>query len=355
MAFHLSYVSGVLSWSNLKLLRHASALTTPFTLKMDGDDCVLLYGKHVLDTVTFPPPMAFYGRKAPSGMPYRGNAVLQGFDWVSFQCLWPCEYAASGKPCEFCFSGAEFENLAAKGKPLPTAVEAEDVAEVTAWAAGSLGCTGVQITGGSTFGGTSEDVHITAYLNALGDAGLTDSLKEILLYITPPANAARILDYYEMGATRIACSLEVWDLEKAAQVTPGKIAHTTRERTLAALELAAEKTGPAKAFSNLIIGIEGLDTLAEGAAWLAERGILPSASVWMPMGRPVLGTMKAPDLVYYQRAKDMLAELYMRHGLVPPAGRGLNVCVETDIYRYAVGSVAASPKTASSMGWLFCE
>jgi len=33
--------------------------------------------------------------------------------------------------------------------------------------------------------------------------------------------------------------------------------------------------------------------------------------------------------------KEMLAELYVKHGLIPAGGCGLNVCVEKDIYAYA--------------------
>jgi hypothetical protein len=75
--------------------------------------------------------------------------------------------------------------------------------------------------------------------------------------------------------------------------------------------------------------------LKEGATWLAERGIIPSASVWMPMGRPVMGSMTAPTLDYFRRVKEMLAELYSKYELIPPGGCGLNVCVEKDIYLYS--------------------
>jgi hypothetical protein len=34
MSFHLKYLTGILSWDNLKWLKVASELTTPFTLKI---------------------------------------------------------------------------------------------------------------------------------------------------------------------------------------------------------------------------------------------------------------------------------------------------------------------------------
>ncbi len=58
-----------------------------------------------------------------------------------------------------------------------------------------------------------------------------------------------------------------------------------------ALEYIVKHYGIGKAFSNFVIGIEPFDSLKEGATYLAKRGIIPTASVWMPMGRPVNGTM----------------------------------------------------------------
>jgi len=158
---------------------------------------------------------------------------------------------------------------------------------------------------------------------------------EILLYITPPADTSIIDDYFSLGASRIACSLEVWNMARAKEITPGKINITGRDRHLHALETTANKYGSGKAFSNFIIGIEAFDTLAQGAQWLAERGILPTASVWMPMGRLVQGSMKAPDVDYYKRVKELFAELYMKHQLEPTDSKGLNVCIERDIWKYA--------------------
>ena len=334
--FHMRYLSGILSWDNLRLLKYMGDLATPFSLRMQNNQTVLCYNGKQLDTVTFPPASGFYRQKTLSGRPFIGNAVMQGLDWVAFQCLWPCEYAAGGQPCQFCFSGGDFENAVKKGKALPNAAPPSDMAEITEYALKNEHVQNVQITGGSTYDGLSEKAHITEYLKALKalQPGLAG---EILLYITPPADTDFIDKYFSLGASRIACSLEVWDMGRAKEITPGKINITGRDRHLRALEYISQKYGSKKAFSNFIIGIEDFGTLAEGAKWLSERGILPAASVWMPMGRPVQGSMKAPDVGYYKRVKDFFAELYVRYNLEPTKSRGLNVCIERDIWNYAVG------------------
>ena len=124
-------------------------------------------------------------------------------------------------------------------------------------------------------------------------------------------------------------------MDLARQITPGKIEFTGRQRHLDVLEYTAEKFGPGRAFSNFIIGLESIETLREGAEYLAQRGVIPTASIWMPMGRPVMGTMKAPDIDYYRRVKEMFAELYTKYRLEPAECCGLNVCMERDIWRFA--------------------
>jgi hypothetical protein len=320
----------------LKLLRYASELGTPFRLRLVEDRAALFYGRELLDFVTFPEYTDFYKRRTKSGLPFVGNAVLQGLDWVSFQCLWHCEYAAAGKPCEFCFSGAEFQSLAGRGKAMPAAVAAEDFAEIVSYALDNTAARNVQITGGSTFNGAAEAAHIRAYLAAINESVGRERLGEILLYITPPEDLGLIDEYFGLGASRIACSLEVWDERLAAEITPGKIAFTTRARHLAALEYTAERFGKGAAFSNFIIGIEPFESLKAGATYLAERGVIPTASVWIPMGRPVRGSMRAPEVDYYRRVIELFGELYAKHGLEPAGGRGLNVCVERDIWNKKV-------------------
>jgi len=332
--FHLRYLSGILSWDNLRLLKYIGDLGTPFTLKMQDGQAILFYNNVPLDTVNFPPASDFYSQKTADKRDFIGNTVLQGLDWVAFQCLWPCELAASGHPCQFCFSGGDFENAAKKGKPLPSALPAKDVAEIVAYAMQNENISHVQVTGGSTFNGEAEAAHITDYLTAI--QALSPSLPgELLLYITPPADTSIIDSYFSLGASRIACSLEVWDMARAKEITPGKINVTGRDRHLSVLETIANKYGSGKAFSNFIIGIEDFDTLAQGAEWLAKRGVLPTASVWMPMGRPVQGSMKAPEVDYYKRVKELFAKLYTIYNLEPTNSRGLNVCIERDIWKYA--------------------
>ena len=338
LGFHLSTLSSMFSWDNLKLFKYMNDMKTDFRVALDDRKPVLLWKNDPVTPIALMPGTEFYRQKTSSGMPYAGNAVLQGCDWVAFQCLWPCEYACAGKACQYCFSGGQFEALAKRGKPMPFIPSPQDVVEVIEYAVAHDGVNSMQLTGGSTFEAKKEEQYIRSYMEAINDGPGRNILKgELLLYITPPKERDVIDRYFAMGASRIACSLEIWDDTRANVITPGKREFTTKQRHLDALTYITERYGPGKAFSNFIIGLEPIETLTEGATYLAERGIIPSASVWMPFGKPVMGSMKPPSLDYYRRAKNMLAELYVKYNLEPAGCCGLNVCVERDIWRLSTG------------------
>ena len=332
---HLNYLKDMLSWDTLKQLKYFSQIKTPFSLNIsDTQQPSIFYkGKKITD-VTFPTASHFYEQKTTSGLPYRGNAVLQGTDWLSFQCLWSCDYACAGQPCQFCFSGGTFDSLTKKRKKLPDFPTAQDVAEIVQYAImDEKSANGIQLTGGSSFNSEAECQSIKKYLDAINNkVGRENIHGEILLYITPPKDPQIVDQFFQAGVDRIACSIEVWDEELAKIITPGKVKFTGKKRHLDCLEYIAKKYGPNKACCSFIAGVEPADSFLKGAEYLASRGIVPIASIWIPFGRPVMGKMKAPDLSFYRKIKFGLAKIFDRYGIVPPGGKGLNVCLCRDVW-----------------------
>ena len=157
LGFHLGTLSSMFSWDNLKLFRYMSDMKTDFRIALSGGEPMLLYKGKEVTPIRFLPGTEFYRQKTTSGMPFSGNAVLQGCDWVAFQCLWPCEYAMAGKACQYCFSGGQFEALARRGRPLPLIPSPGDVTEVINYAVKNDGVNSVQLTGGSTFLAETEE------------------------------------------------------------------------------------------------------------------------------------------------------------------------------------------------------
>lgn len=334
LAFHLKYLRSSLSLDSRQNIKYMFQLQTPFKLNVDEfNRAAIFHKKQKITNVTFPRHTDFYKQTTSSGLPYFGNAVLQGTEWLSFYMLWPCDYACAGEPCQYCYPGGELAALTKWKKRLPRYPTPNDVAEIVKYAVTSNLANSIQITGGSTFNVQAECDKIKAILDTINNrVGRHNISGEIIVYTTPPADPSLLEQLFEAGANRVSCSLEIWDEELAKVVMPGKMKFTGRKRHLAALEYIASKYGPNKACSNFIIGIESIASLLAGAEYLASRGIVPVASVWIPFGRPVLNKMKALDLEYYQAVKRGFSEIYHKYGIEPPGGFGLNVCICRDIW-----------------------
>lgn len=335
IAFHMSYIQSAISWDLFKQLRYLPQMKTPFSITLNNvKQAVLKFHNEDVTRVTFPEPGNFYRQKTTGGLPFLGNAVLQGKDWLSFQCLWVCDYAKSGQPCQYCFSGGEFESLAKKNKPMPRFPSPQDAAEIAKYAIlQEKSANSIQITGGSTFNTRAECDLIYKYLTAITSAVPRDKISgEIVIFTTPPNNPEDVDQIFEAGADRISCSVEVWDENLARKIMPGKSRYISRKRHLRCLQYIAEKYGPGRACSNLIIGLESEESCLAGAEYLGSHGIVPVASIWIPFGRPVLNSMKAPSLNYYRNVINGLGEIYQKYQLEPPGGSGLHVCMCRDIF-----------------------
>jgi len=310
---------------------------SPFALGVGEDGKpVLKYAGRDLTQVELPPATAFYEQRTSSGVPFKGTAVLQGLDVLSFFYLWPCDYAKAGFACQFCNAGGYTQALAAAGKALSPSPSARDVAEIVDYAVNREPVASyVQITGGSSMDSKAEVGKVVEMLREIDRvAGLGNVEGEILVYTSPPADPAIIADVFDAGADRVACDIEVWNPNYAARITPGKWRFAGRERQLATLEFIAERYGPNRACSAFVVGVEPADSFLEGARYLGERGIVPIASVWLPHGRPVDGSTEAPGLDFYRKVIDGLAEIYDRYGCEPPGDAGFNVCLCRDTWRH---------------------
>ncbi len=321
-------------WNDDEKRSYHPQLETPFRIRLVDDRAVLMFHDDYLDTVTFPPAVDFYGRTTETGTPFLSNISMQGLDFGTFAYLWPCEFAEAGEPCEYCHSGTETCRAAQrgehrKGKLLSIA----DAAEMVKWGVEHAGMRSLMVTGGSTFDGRSESVHFEDYLAAFEKALGGHLPGDMVLYLTPPEDLSAIDRAIELGADKLGMSVEVWDEDLARQITPGKMRFTTRERHIEAWDYTAENFGPGYAFTNFILGIEPFESLERGVRAVAERGVFPGGSVWVPMGTQVGGKMTPPDIDFYRRCKELFYEVYRDNPDLVPACSMANGDIEPDIYR----------------------
>ncbi len=337
LAMHMAYIKKALSWEMLRNLKYMFQLRTPFSLEVaDSGHPVLLWKGEEITRVSFPPASRFYQQKTSGGLPFLGNAVLQGLDVLAFHCLWPCQYAQAGHACQFCYSGGLFERFARKGKPLPPMPSPRDAAEMAHYAfTVERTAKHIQLTGGSTMNAQGECALIKGFLNEIDQlVGVKNIAGEILVYTTPPSDPPEVDQLFSAGADRIVCSLEVWDGRLAQVITPGKWKFAGRRRFLDCLKYIAKRYGPNRACSSFVVGLEPVESFLDAAKTLASEGIVPIASIWLPFGRPVQGRMQTPGLDYYRKIKEGLAHVYETYGIVPPGGNGLNVCLCRDVWNH---------------------
>ena len=94
LAFHMDYIKTAITWDTLNQLKYYSQIKIDFRLDLDEfQQPAIFYRKQKLVNVSFPKPTDFYDQITSSGTPFRGNAVLQGTQWLSFHLLWKCDYA----------------------------------------------------------------------------------------------------------------------------------------------------------------------------------------------------------------------------------------------------------------------
>lgn len=209
----------------------------------------------------------------------------------------------------------------------------EEVAEIIAYGIEHAGIKEIQLTAGTKFAGQRECAQYAELLRVIDQHVDNRIPAEIYCYMAP--REPRWIDQvFDAGADRVAHDLHVWDRNLHARFAPGHARNIGRDGQLRALEYIAEKFGPNKAFSAFVAGLEPLDSMIEGAEYLASRGIVPAFSVWMPTPGSTDAETKPPGLDYYRQARQEFARLYKQYNLNPPgipAGSHVSLC--RDIYR----------------------
>jgi hypothetical protein len=322
--------NGLLLPGEVAVHLHANA-QSPFALGLDSDGKVCLFHENArIAEVTFPHASAYYAQQTSAGTPFGALAVLEGMGTLAFFYLWRCQYIQTKETCSFCFQ--VMADMA--GFPLPSP-SYEEVAEVIGWAIANAGVQEVQLTAGTLFASPEECRRYAELLRIIDQrVGLDQIASEIYCYMTAPKHPEMIDQVCAAGANRVAHDLHVWDATLHARFAPGHARHIGRVGQLRALEYIAAKYGPNKAFSAFVAGLEPLDSMLEGAEYLASRGIVPAFSVWMPTPGSVTADSKPPGLAYYQQAQREFARLYTKYDLNPPgipAGSHVSLC--RDIYR----------------------
>ena len=96
----------------------------------------------------------------------------------------------------------------------------------------------------------------------------------------PPMSDEWIDATYAMGIDSIAYNLEAYDPEVFARIAPGKMRLIGRERYFEALRHAGRIFPSGAVVSNLIIGLEPMESTLKGIDMLAAIGVIPTLPIY---------------------------------------------------------------------------
>lgn len=298
----------------------------------DGKPALTFDGQFITE-VSLPSATTFYARQTSGGIPFGHLAILQGLDMLAFSYLWPCELAKSINQCRFCHCGNFTSQMVQAKAWQDFEFPVQDIVDVVRFAVDEDPKVKIlQMTAGSTFHPNEEVDRYVAILNEIERRIGLAKVGGGVFFLTPPSDLTKLDRLVDAGAGRLAFDMDVWDEKLFEKYCPGKAKFTTRQQHLDALLYVSEKYGPNRACSVLVAGLEPLDSLLEGVTFLAEHGIVPLTSPWMPVGVNNPELPETPGLDYYRTLRKEVAKLYDKHGLEAPGTVGSSVCLSRDIW-----------------------
>jgi hypothetical protein len=246
---------------------HGIADDSPYLLSTHGGHFTLQTNGSSVDVRLVPEPR-FYQERTASGLPMvRAGQVYGSF--IAINPGFACSYALRGAPCRFCRTGSGI----ALGDGFPMSVP--DVTEVVR-AAFAEGVADFVYFNLAYVG--SEDAGI-AFLEPYVRAVKRQFNTLVAVQVHPPKTDRWIDRTYAMGVDAISYAVEIHDPDVLARRCAGRVRFIGRERYYDALQYAATVFPSGTVWSDLIVGLEAVESTMRGIDVLAAAGVLPVLSV----------------------------------------------------------------------------
>jgi hypothetical protein len=149
--------------------------------------------------------------------------------------------------------------------------------------------------------------------------------------LMPPADLALIARLAIMDQPTFA--MEIWDEHLFEEVCPGKHKYYGRAGFLAALTHGVKLLGSGRMTCNFVAGLEPADGLIDGFHRLAERGIVPTVSVFHPDLGTAYAGRKPPTIEFMLPIVAALKAVYRRYGFRPFLLGSRRNSVDCEVYR----------------------
>ena len=228
-----------------------------------------------------------------------------------------CSFGIRGAPCRFCRAGTPVP--AAEAFPMPVADVVESVR--AAFDEGRGGP--VYFNTGYLGGEDSGLVFLEPYIRAVKRNFAT----VVAVQMHPPKTNVWIDRAYAMGVDAISYGIDIHDPTVLQRQCPGRIRFLGRERYYEALAYAATIFPKGTVWSELVVGIEAVESTRQGIETLARDGVLPVLS---PMRAASLSQLRGVSAPAVEEMVPLIADLYrvVRDARIPMGWvRGLSFAV----------------------------
>jgi len=247
---------------------------TNFSINQEGDTIRLEDKLSGLSfPVDFPSLPSYMNEVTTSGKPMRNVMKPMGPDFLRLYPDMRCDYAQGEDRCNFCGGTYQFN-----------VQDITDILETLQQAKQEMAINGVFMSTGA-FTDKERTEFYSEVLNALRSE-LSDA--QIVFALAPQTNKEHVEMLYKAGSPNIMLSYNMeafdknrWDSEFDLCLGIGK-AKTGREFYFEAYDIAVDIGGRGNHKSNFVIGLENIDSLKQGADYLAQRGIFSSGTVYYP-------------------------------------------------------------------------
>ncbi|HLK11758.1 MAG TPA: radical SAM protein [Candidatus Binatia bacterium] len=210
------------------------------------------------------PPPRFAARRTSRGTPMARIATVRGAHLVVHPDR-ACGFSVQGAPCPFCVEGARGPNGGAEVAAVGEVVEvvraafAEGVAESVCF-------------NSAAFAGDDGGI---AFLAPYVEAVRMHFDTLVAAQVHPPRSDRWIDRTYALGVDAVSYNLELFDPDALTRHCVGRARYIGRERYLEALAYAAGIFPSGTVWTDLVLGLEPLESTLAGIEALAAAGVVP--------------------------------------------------------------------------------
>jgi len=282
---------------------------SPYQLIHDKDNLILLKeGMPVDVAIKYPKRPKVLSQHTSDGVKISKIASFRGVDCMSVSFSLYCKFWDTNNQCKFC--NIQNTKELSEQKAIK---QANWISEAISMAYSNEEINHFIITGG-TF--DKEVAWVERIFTQIKEKTGKDYFPGSNCTMTAPLSSENLITMCNFGSDFLSMNLEIYNEEIFKQLCPGKELQIGYKNWINRLIEAVDYKGWGHIRSNFVAGLEPMESLMEGAEFLASKGVLPA---FIPFKKPFSPNIKNYDYSKedYWRLTIFFTELYEKYNLIP--------------------------------------